>query len=353
MYHAARIERLRRSLDQPLLVTNLTNLRYLTGFTGSNGFLFVHSGGATFLTDGRYGEVASTLVETLPDTDLVVYRDGLPRHLASTIADADSVGLEADSVTWAFMRTLRDATTTRLVPTNGLVETLRKVKDADELASLRAAAAAGDAAFAALGDLVTGAATEGELGQRIVATMEAAGGTRAGWEPIVAIDANAALPHHRAGTDPVDGSVLLLDYGCTVDGYHSDMTRTVLLDGVQPDPEFERVYAAVLEANQAGIAAVRPGAVAGDVDEVCRSVLRDHGYEDRFVHSTGHGVGLDIHEAPSVRRNSKDVLEPGHVITIEPGVYLPGRFGVRIEDMVTVTATGGEVLTSSHREPSQ
>lgn len=353
MYHAARIERLRRSLDQPLLVTNLTNLRYLTGFTGSNGFLFVHPDGATFLTDGRYGEVASAIVESLPDVDLVVYQDGLPRHLATAISGFGSVGLESDSVTWAFMRTLRDATDSRLAPTSGLVETLRRVKDDVELDALRAAAAAGDAAFSALDELLTGTATEGDLGRRIVAAMEAAGGTRAGWEPIVAIDANAALPHHRAGIAPLDGGVLLLDYGCTIDGYHSDMTRTVVVDAGRTDPEFDRVYSAVLEANQAGIAAVRPGVVAGDVDEVCRSVLREYGYEDRFVHSTGHGVGLDIHEAPSVRRKSKDVLERGHVITIEPGVYLPGRFGVRIEDMVAVTGTGGEVLTGSHRESAR
>ena len=143
--------------------------------------------------------------------------------------------------------------------------------------------------------------------------------------------------------------MLLLDYGCVVDGYHSDMSRTALV-GDAGDPENEAVHAAVLESNEAGIAAVRPGVTAGAVDAVCREVLADHGYEDYFVHSTGHGVGLEIHEGPWVRKGSTDVLEPGNVVTVEPGVYLPGRFGVRIEDMVHVTADGNEVLTTASKE---
>lgn len=280
-----------------------------------------------------------------------MYTDTSFDHLARVIGDVDTVGLEAANVTWTFMRTLRDKTSARLRPTNGVVESLREVKDQGELVALRAAAAAGDAAFAGLSTVLTGAATEGDLGRRLIDAMEDAGGTRAGWEPIVAMNANAALPHHRAGTGALGDGVLLLDYGCTVDGYHSDMTRTVTL-GAAPDGEFDRVYAAVLESNRAGIDAVVPGANAGDVDEACRAVLRRYGYEEHFIHSTGHGVGLDIHESPSVRRGSGDVLETGHVVTIEPGVYLPGRFGVRIEDMVVVTETGGDVLTNSHRRPS-
>jgi len=351
MHYAARVDRLRRELSEPLLVTNLTNLRYLTGFTGSNGFLFVHNEGATFVTDGRYGEIAGRLVGDLPDTDLVVYTDAVHTHLATVIGDVDRVGLEAGNVTWDFMRTLEEKTAAHLVATTGVVETLRRTKDDAELTALRAAAAAGDTAFEALPQLLDASATERDLGDALIDTMQAAGGSRAGWEPIVAVDANAALPHHRAGATNIGPGVLLLDYGCTVDGYHSDMSRTVVVDG-SGDKEFARVYEAVLESNQAGIASVKPGVRAGDIDEVCRRVLRDYGYEEHFIHSTGHGVGLDIHEAPSVRRGSQDILEPGHVVTIEPGVYLSGRFGVRIEDMVAVTATGGDVLTGAHRRPT-
>jgi Xaa-Pro aminopeptidase len=351
MNHAARLKRLRCSLDAPLLVTNLTNVRYLTGFTGSNGFLFVDADRATFVTDGRYGEVAGRIVGCLDDTELVVYTDAAVDHLAGVIGDTDAVGLEATDVSWAFMKSLAGKTKARVLPTEGIVEALRRVKDDDELTALRAAAAAGDAAFSRLATLMADATTEGELGERIVDAMRASGGRRAAWDPIVAVDTNAALPHHRAGTAPLGGGVLLLDYGCTVDGYHSDMTRTVVVDQAA-DPEFEQVYEAVLEANQAGIAAVQPGVSGAEVDDVCRAVLRHHGYENAFIHSTGHGVGLDIHESPSLRRNSTDLLEVGHVVTVEPGVYLPGRFGVRVEDMVAVTPTGGDVLTESHRRPT-
>jgi Xaa-Pro aminopeptidase len=223
------------------------------------------------------------------------------------------------------------------------------VKDAEEVAALRAAAAAGDAAFDALDDLIQGEITEGELGERLVAAMQAAGASPAAWPPIVAMDANAARPHHRAGTALVGEGLLLMDYGCVVDGYHSDMTRTVWR-GPLNDPAVEEVYATVLEASEAGIAAALKGAVAGDVDAACRAVLDDHGYLEAFVHSTGHGVGLDIHEGPSVRNGSDQVLEAGNVVTIEPGVYLPDRFGVRIEDMVLVTPAGNEVLTEASKE---
>tara|TARA_B100001123_G_C14443069_1_gene683355 strand:- start:6 stop:509 length:504 start_codon:yes stop_codon:yes gene_type:complete len=161
--------------------------------------------------------------------------------------------------------------------------------------------------------------------------------------------ANAARPHHLSAMDRLEGGLLLLDYGCVVEGYHSDMSRTVSWLPIT-DEEVNRVYSAVLEANKAGIAAVASGVVAGDIDLAAREVLVTHGYEEYFLHSTGHGVGLDIHEAPSVSKESRDILQVGNVVTIEPGVYLPGRFGVRIEDMVLVTEDGGEVLTKSHRD---
>lgn len=349
MNHADRVARLMKGLERPLLVTNLTNIRYLTGFTGTAAFFYATATGCTFLTDGRYGEVAAGLVAGLPDTDLRVSTSGMLGSVASTLDGTDEVDIEADDASWGFVRSLRDRTSSRLRPASGVVEKFRMVKDDDEVEALRVAAAAGDRAFGALTDLAAGEPTEGELGDRLVASMRDAGGTAAGWPPIVAMNANAARPHHRAGTDLVGAGVLLLDYGCVVEGYHSDMSRTVTR-GSQVDPEFPRVYAAVLEANLAGIGAAVSGAVAGDVDAVCRDVLDDHGYLDAFVHSTGHGVGLDIHEGPSIRRGSEQVLEPGNVVTIEPGVYLPGRFGVRIEDMVVVTDAGNEVLTRSGKE---
>ena len=183
----------------------------------------------------------------------------------------------------------------------------------------------------------------------IVTAMAEKGGARAGWPPIVASGANASRPHHASGNDELRAGLLLLDYGCVVDGYHSDMTRTIWR-GAGSDPEVERVHAAVLEANAAGIAAVEPGIPAAEIDRACRDVLAVYGLEEYFVHSTGHGVGLAIHEAPSLRKDSREVLEAGNVVSVEPGVYLPGRFGVRVEDVILVTNHGGDALSSASKE---
>jgi Xaa-Pro aminopeptidase len=156
------------------------------------------------------------------------------------------------------------------------------------------------------------------------------------------------LPHHLSAKDEIGRGLLLLDYGCTVDGYHSDMSRTIWLEG-EADAETVRMHEAVHAAQQAGIEAVRPGATGHEVDEACRRVLRRHGYEGLFVHSTGHGVGLEIHEGPRLAVESEDVLMPGNVVTVEPGVYVPGSGGVRIEDMVLVNETGHRVLTNSDK----
>jgi len=349
MDHARRLDRLIAERERPLLVSSLINIRYLTGFTGTAAWLLVTPGGCVVATDGRYGELAAELATHLNDTGVEVSTSGMLDALAGLIGDAPDVDLEADHVTWSFLTSLRAKVGATLHPSTGIVERHRMVKDAGEVAALAAAAAAGDAAFATVARMAGAAATEAELSDALIEAMVAAGGDRAGWPPIVAAGANAARPHHQTGSGPIGGGLLLLDYGCTVDGYHSDMTRTVWLDD-EPDAELRRLFDAVVESNQAGIAAVRPGATGNDIDEACRVVLRTHGLEEHFLHSTGHGVGLQIHEGPWARRGSDDVLEPGHVLTVEPGAYLPGVGGVRIEDMVLVTDTGHQVLTTSPKE---
>jgi Xaa-Pro aminopeptidase len=350
MNHAGRLDALRSQIEAPLLVSRAPNLRYLTGFTGSNGYLLVRPAGeAVFVTDGRYGELAEELVASLPDTDLVVYTSGMWDVFRSLLDGLSSVTLEADGVTWAFSRDVAKETGVEMIPGGGAVEQLRRAKDESEIAALRAAAAAGDAAFTALGGIADRSVTEKELGWRLIDVMRSHGGDAADWEPIVAAGAGASIPHYRAGEKPVGSGLLLLDYGCVVDGYHSDMSRTVWLEG-SPDEEMSRVYRAVLESQEAGIAAVAADVPCGDVDEAVREVLRGYGYEKQFLHSTGHGVGLEIHEPPWVRRGNDDPLAAGDVVTVEPGVYLPGIGGVRIEDMVLVTESGGTVLTGSHKE---
>jgi Xaa-Pro aminopeptidase len=350
MNHAARLDALRGGLSAPLLVSRLPNLTYLTGFTGSNGFLLVRpQGRATFITDGRYGEMAEGLVAGLSDTDLIVYTSGMWDVFRDATAGLGSVGLEADGVMWSFATDFARETKVEPVASPGAVERLRRTKDADEIAALADAAAAGDAAFSALRTLAARGTSERELGWRLIDAMRAHGAESATWEPIVAAGAGASIPHYRSGRKAIGSGLLLLDYGCVVDGYHSDMSRTVWLEG-EPESELGRVYRAVLEAQEAGIAAVAPGRPCGDVDEACREVLRGYGYEKQFIHSTGHGVGLEIHEPPWVRRGNDDPLQPGDVITVEPGVYLPGIGGVRIEDMVVVDPSGSRVLTRSTKE---
>ncbi len=349
MDHASRLDRLIAARERPLLVSSLINIRYLTGFTGTAAWLLVSPQRCLFVTDGRYGELATELAAGLRGTDVEVFTTGMLDALAGLIGDAPDVDVEAEHVTWAFLTSIQDKVPGTLHPSTGVVERHRMVKDDDEVAALTAAATAGDAAFSAIAGLAAAAASEAELGEALIAAMRNAGGERADWPPIVATGPNAARPHHQTGARAIGNGLLLVDYGCTVDGYHSDMTRTVWLDGA-PDTELLRLHRAVAESNQAGIAAVRPGATGHDVDEACRAVLRRYELEEAFLHSTGHGVGLQIHEAPSARRHSEDVLEPGQVITVEPGAYLPGVGGVRIEDMVLVTDEGHRVLTESPRD---
>lgn len=350
MPSSARIAALASRLEAPLLVTRPPNLRYLIGYTGSNGYLLVRpGGGGTFLTDGRYGESARALGRELPQVEIEVYGGDLWKALGGVLSGLDRMDLEAAGVTWEFARDLEEKVGITPGAGPGLVEELRRTKDAGELAALRTAAAAGDAAFAALGTLLGAAATEGDLAWELVAEMRRHGGERADWEAIVAAGPGASIPHYETGRVALGRGLLLLDYGCVVEGYHSDMSRTVWLEG-PPDPVIEEVYRVVLESEEAGIAACRPGATGHQVDEAARAVLRAAGYEEQFLHSTGHGVGLEIHEPPWLRRGNEDPLRVGDVVTVEPGVYLPGVGGVRIEDMVLVTEAGPEVLTGSLRE---
>ena len=226
MNHAGRLDRLRSGLDRPMLVTSLVNIRYLTGFTGSNAFLVVDGDRSMFLTDGRYGEVAESLVAALDGVDLAVYTSGLHDVLAGVVA-GETLELESPHVSWSFVRALGERFAGELVPGSGRVEKLRMAKDADELDALQRAATAGDVAFAELGDLWEVADTEHDVAEGLIAAMVAAGADRTEWPPIVAAGAHAARPHHRAGQGPIPPGLLLVDYGCEVEGYHSDMTRTV------------------------------------------------------------------------------------------------------------------------------
>ncbi len=350
MTYQQRIDRIRENLERPLLVSKLANLRYLTGFAGSNGYLFVGAEQTVFVTDGRYAEIAEALLAELPDVKLEVYSGRLLEVLGAVIGKNSEVALESEHVSWFLARALAKEIGAEPVPQQGTVEALRRVKDSDEVDALGRAARTGDEAYAVLDELVGSSITEAQLAWQLVDIMRRKGGKPPDWDPIVASGAHASRPHHLTGDEPVGDGLLLLDYGCIVDGYHSDMTRTTWLGGNRPGEDVERLYRAVAQAQLAAIEAVLPGAKAGDIDEAARSVLRDHGLAERFLHSTGHGIGLEIHEAPALRSGSEDVLQAGDVVTIEPGAYVPGVGGVRIEDMVLVTTQGAELLTGSPRD---
>jgi Xaa-Pro aminopeptidase len=349
--HEARRRRLTDRLPElgaeGFLVSRLPNVRYLSGFTGSNGTLLLTPGGGTFLTDGRYDGQSAREV---PDLERSV--SGAPLvpavAAASEALGVHRVAFEMDGLTYRSYRDLHDAGI-ELIPSSDEVERLRWVKDPEEVALIGAAQAIADEAFEVItGKLVTGV-TERATALELDVTMRGLGAEALAFDTIVAFGAGAAEPHHH----PTDralrpGDVVKMDFGCVVGGYHSDMTRTVGFGAVE-EP-LRTVYDVVRRAQQAGVDAVRAGATAADVDHAARQVVEAAGYGDAFGHGLGHGVGLEIHEGPSLRPGGTDVLPRGAVVTIEPGIYLDGLGGVRIEDMVEVTDAGCRVMPGTTKD---
>jgi Xaa-Pro aminopeptidase len=358
MQVSGRLDRLRQALgsDGALMVTNLKNVRYLTGFTGSAGMLFVLPEGNVLLTDGRYESQAEEQLAAsgAPVTVSIAAAVGQRDRAVTLVAEHSvlTLGLEADHVSWARQRSLAEEWFPKLelTPTVGVVEGLRAVKDRYELDRLALAASIADRALDVLRPRLGDGLTETEFGRLLDFQMREMGASGPSFETIVASGPNGAKPHHRPSARIIGrDEPVVLDFGALVDGYCSDMTRTVWVDRLA-DGDLRRAYEVVLESQAAGVAAVRAGATGVEVDTACRSVIAASGWANRFVHGTGHGVGLDIHEAPSVSATSTDTLVAGHVVTVEPGVYLPGLGGVRIEDTVVVTEDGCRPLTGTPKD---
>lgn len=350
---AARLDGVRAALPthacDALLVTHLPNIRYLTGFTGSAATVVVTPDEVVFITDGRYGEQAA---EQLAGAGVVarieVAGQGQRDLVVRALEGSARLGLEADHISWGRQRELAEHwfTATELVPTTGLVEELRLVKDRGEIERLAAASAIADQALANVRGLLANSPTELAFGLALDTEMRNLGAEGPSFETIVASGPNGARPHARPSERRIEpGDLVVLDFGALVDGYHSDMSRTIMVG--DPSPTQQRMLDVVAASQQAGVDAVRAGVSTGDIDAACRAVIDEAGWGDAFLHATGHGVGLDIHEGPRVGAGGDATLTAGNVVTVEPGVYLPDHGGVRIEDTVVVTSGGCDVLTAA------
>lgn len=332
------------------LVTHPANVRYLCGFTGSSGMVAVARGRRVLFTDGRYTTQARQEAQALR---VAIARGPLLEEAAAWLGRqrARRIAVEAQHMTLAARSALVRLlpSKARLKPLEGLVERQRMVKEPGEVALIRAAVRLGSSLFQRALKVLRPGVTEAEVAGEIEHAARRAGAQGMSFETIVAGGRRSALPHGIASSQPVPNKgFVVLDFGVILGGYCSDMTRTVHM-GRAPGKSRE-MYQVVREAQEKAIAAVRPGVKAGEVDYAARSLLQKAGLGRYFTHSTGHGLGLEIHEPPRLGKNQTEVLEPGMVVTIEPGAYVAGRGGVRIEDVVVVTPGGCEVLTPTTKE---
>ncbi|MBX3420312.1 MAG: aminopeptidase P family protein [Pirellulaceae bacterium] len=345
-----RRDRLRQLLEaagrSAMLVTHAPNVRYLTGFTGEDSYLLVTDQEELLISDGRFEE---QLRQECPGLPSLIRQPGEPiaevtcqqlraRRLSDLVVETSTMSVEVFDV-------LCQQSVAERVHKGGVqVESLRELKDADEIAILKRAIDVAQRAFLAVRKTLSTSHTERDVAAELEWTIRKLGGGGCSFEPIVAVGARAALPHARAGDANLgSGGLVLIDWGATVDGYRSDLTRVLWTSKIPP--KFTAIYQTVLEAQQAAIAVIRPGIRASDVDRAARQVFEAAGINDRFSHGLGHGIGLEVHEAPRLNKNQERELEPGMVVTVEPGVYFPDLYGVRIEDDVLVTQSGCEVLS--------
>jgi len=350
---SGRLARLRQKMAdegvESLLVMQPENRRYLSGFTGSAGALLINQQNACLLVDFRYVEQAH---QECPGWAIYEIKESTADLLAeiSPALGISSLACEGDYLTLQQYRSLQDKLSPlRVEPVYGFVEGLRMTKDDQEVEYLRRAAELADLAFSYILAFLRPGVRELDVSLELEFFLRKKGARKTSFDIIVASGYRGAMPHGTASEKILQhGEMVTIDYGCEFQGYYSDITRTVCLG--RPREEQEKIYAAVLEAQAAGIATLRAGVKAGAVDQAVREVIARHGYLGNFRHSTGHGVGLSVHEAPRLSMKDETVLQEGMVVTVEPGIYLPGWGGVRIEDMALVKETGSLLLTHAPKE---
>lgn len=348
---AGRLPRLRAGLEaldcDAVLLTKLVNIRYLTGFTGSAALVLVTPDELVFVSDGRYGEQAEQQLRRAGvPARFEITNTGQREVLQSAVEGQARLGLEADDVSWAQQRRYAEEwfPGAELIPLSNLVEDLRIVKDDGEVARIEAAALIADHALASVRARLLDAPAERDFALELDMAMRRLGAEGNSFETIVASGPNGAKPHARPSDRIIrEGDLVVIDFGALLDGYCSDMTRTVMVG--TPSVTQQQMLDVVRAAQQAGVDAVRAEVEVKDVDAACRTVIDEAGWAEAFLHATGHGVGLEIHEAPRVAATGDATLAAAQVVTVEPGVYLPEHGGVRIEDTVVVTPEGCRPLT--------
>ncbi|MFW6366291.1 MAG: M24 family metallopeptidase [Spirochaetota bacterium] len=344
-------EEIKKKDSFPFLVSDITNIRYLTGFSGSYAFLLIDRGSSIFLTDTRYAEYAEGLLDGSGIT-LSVLNGSYTETLAGIAEDFGwtTLHVEDNAVTFAVYNELTEALGITILPGGDPVRPLREVKSKRETDILREAARITDACISHLASFIRTGMTEWDIVTELTHFYMQNGCDGTSFDPIVASGPGSSMPHYRSSrSKKVEyGDVLLIDMGCLYEGYNSDLTRTFFVGYV--DSEFEKIYSVVNTARRHAVEAARPGITAAALDSVARTYIQEAGYGECFGHSLGHGVGLDIHESPRLKSGNDEQLRAGYTITIEPGIYLTGKGGVRIEDMVLVTEDGPEILTTFPRD---
>ncbi|CAN7212777.1 Xaa-Pro peptidase family protein [Peribacillus frigoritolerans] len=347
-----KLMRLRASMEKVgidgFLITSTYNRRYMTNFTGSAGVVLISQKEAKFITDFRYVEQAG---KQAPDYEVVQHKGTIIEEVGkqAKAMNIGKLGFEQEHLTYATYKAYEAAIDGQLLPVSGVIENLRLIKTSSEIKILKEAAAIADAAFTHILDFLRPGISELDVSNELEFFMRKQGATSSSFDIIVASGIRSALPHGVA-TDKIieKGDFVTLDYGAYYNGYVSDTTRTLAVG--KPSEELINIYDIVLEAQLRGMAGIKPGMTGREADALTRNLIEEKGYGQYFGHSTGHGIGLEVHEGPALSFRSDIILEPGMAVTVEPGIYLPGVGGVRIEDDTIVTIDGNEALTHSTKE---
>lgn len=331
-----------------ILISSSINRRYITGFTGTAGVALVSQTDARFVTDFRYTKQAN---DQIADFTVVEHQNGLNEEIKSQLKEMDiqKLGFEQDHVTYSQYTTFKDTFEAELIPVDNMVEALRIIKTSDELDIMKKAAKIADDAFEHIQAYIKPGVREIDISNELEFFMRKQGATSSSFDIIIASGKRSALPHGVASDKKIQaGELVTMDYGALYQGYCSDITRTVAVGEISE--QLHSIYHVVLEAQLRGVTAIKSGITGKDADAATRDYIKEKGYGDYFGHSTGHGLGLEVHEAPSLSFRSEKPLETGMVVTVEPGIYIPEVGGCRIEDDVVVTETGNERLTLAPKE---